>query len=242
MIVEGIGMIAADSPRTAAYLQLLVRHQFLPAHVIVFANAKNKAGVSYEQNIKNTLGSNPANTDYFDPSVGLLEFLETNKISYEIADADNINIPSIIVMLQKREEKYFIYSGLGGQILKDEILNCGKLFLHLHPGRVPDYRGSTTVYYSILNENKCFVSAFFMEKKIDAGPFIKMKQYGKPADGQMIDIIYDPYIRADLLVEIIGEYVKTGTFTKLSQPPGKNETYFIIHPVLKHIAILSCSK
>ena len=59
-------------------------------------------------------------------------------------------------------------------------MSIGKEFLHFHPGKVPDYRGSTTIYYSILDNDTCHVSAFFLRKTIDAGPIISVKQYVKP--------------------------------------------------------------
>ena len=54
-----------------------------------------------------------------------------------------------------------------------------------------------------------------------------------------LDDVFDPYIRAETLIELLKN--KTMPFTEsIKQNPLDGETYHIIHPVLKHIAILSC--
>ena len=62
---------------------------------------------------------------------------------------------------------------------------------------------------------------------------------GKEID---IDYIYDPYIRSELLGDVMNDYVKAGKFSIHRQIKQSGETYYIIHPVLKHIAILKCKK
>ena len=54
-----------------------------------------------------------------------------------------------------------------------------------------------------------------------------------------LDDVFDPYIRAETLIELLKN--KTMPFTEsIKQNPLDGETYHIIHPVLKHIAILRC--
>ena len=56
-----------------------------------------------------------------------------------------------------------------------------------------------------------------------------------------VDQVYDPYIRSETLIEILkNNLIETEDFIK--QNSEKGNTYFIIHPVLKHIAILNCLK
>ena len=167
--------------------------------------------------------------------------LDNSEIEYEICPSKDVNSAEVIERLKARPEKYFVYSGVGGAILRKDILCLGKMFLHIHPGIVPDYKGSTTIYYSILEEDNCGASAFFLDENIDTGALIRMKEFAKPIDGEIIDYIYDPYIRSDLLLEVIREYVNKGKFIQEQQKAEAGETYFIIHPVLKHIAILSCN-
>ena len=79
-----------------------------------------------------------------------------------------------------------------------------------------------------------------MNKKIDAGDVILTKTYNKPEKGIDVDYYYDSSIRSDLLVDVIEKYIKKGEITSEKQESNYGETYFIIHPVLKHIALLSC--
>jgi len=64
------------------------------------------------------------------------------------------------------------------------------------------------------------------------------KKFQKP-NHKYLDDVFDPYIRAETLIELLKN--KTMPFTEsIKQNPLDGETYHIIHPVLKHIAILRC--
>ncbi len=245
MNLNEIGMLIVSSPRSNAYLQALLKKELYPAHIIIMENQSDKLSpgqISADVLEKLNLKDDPEMGSHFDLDVSLEEVIKSHHLSYDICPTQDVNSNQVIDKVKNRPEKYFIYSGSGGVILKEKILSCGKRFLHIHPGSVPDYRGSTTVYYTILNEDLCFASAFFLDRNIDTGPFIKTKTYSKPNKGEIIDYIYDPYIRSDLLVEVIEDYLKNGEFQTKEQDEIGGETYFIIHPVLKHIAILSCIK
>ena len=56
-----------------------------------------------------------------------------------------------------------------------------------------------------------------------------------------MDYEYDSKIRAEVLVETIREYLKQGHFMPLPQAQQGGEDYYIIHPVLKHLALLKSS-
>ena len=114
-------------------------------------------------------------------------------------------------------------------------------FIHIHPGIVPEYKGSTPIYYSILKEDKCGATAFFMNEEIDSGEIIMQKEFDMPLPDEDIDYYYDCTMRATLLKDILDIYVTKDEFPKEALLRHVNEeAYFIIHPVLKHIAILKC--
>ena len=113
-------------------------------------------------------------------------------------------------------------------------------FIHLHPGIVPYYRGSTCFYYSILKDDNCGVSAYLMDENLDTGDLILQLNFPKPSH-IYLDDIYDPHIRSETLIEIFRkELLEKKKFQK--QGESNNFPFFIIHPVLKHIAILRCIK
>ena len=131
-----------------------------------------------------------------------------------------------------------IYSGYGGQLVGTAALDLGFDFLHLHGGWLPDYRGSTTVYYSWLKEGRCGVSALILDKEIDSGPIVARRHYPLPPRGMDVDSYYDNMIRADLLVDIMRDFAADGTLPRIPNEGG-GLTYYVIHPVLKHMALLS---
>jgi len=227
MILKGVGIILLDNNRGKAYIQNLVKNNLYPAFAIVLAQKNSAKKVS----------SSKYSKDFFDASEPVVHTLNKSGIKYKKIDSEDCNDKAVISELKSRAEKYFIYTG--GGILSEKILGVGKKFIHIHPGIVPDYRGSTCFYYSIINEGKVGATAFFMEKSIDTGNVIAQKRYKKP-DIADIDNIYDPYIRSDLLVDVMKDYIKKGKLKSKKQDNKPGETYYIIHPVLKHLAILMC--
>ena len=53
-----------------------------------------------------------------------------------------------------------------------------------------------------------------------------------------MDYIYDSAIRSDLLIETLKIYKENGFFPEFFSQEGKGKTYYVIHPLLKHIAML----
>jgi|TARA_B100001971_G_C18218384_1_gene555423 methionyl-tRNA formyltransferase len=228
MILKNIGIILTPTFRAMAYLQRLIKNNMHPSFAIVMGR-KNKDYLS---------GINKENTlHFFDKFKDSKVTLNKYNIPYKEINTGDCNDDRVIEVIRSRDEKYFIYTG--GGILKEGILSLGKKIIHVHPGIVPQYRGSTCMYYSIINEDKCGATAFFMVKKIDEGEVIAKRFFKKPGILN-IDYEYDCHIRSALLVEIMNQYIKKGKFDSSPQNLEKGETYHIIHPVLKHLAILSC--
>ncbi|MEI7493883.1 MAG: formyltransferase family protein [Alphaproteobacteria bacterium] len=219
--LSDIGFIGVDSLRSRAYLSCLRKAKLSPSLAIIIENSKPLS--SFDKN------------EYFDVDTELrFYFKEEEYISLETSD---INSNLVVEALAKTKQQYWIYSGPSGVIVKENILSLGKKLLHIHPGKVPGYRGSTTIYYSILMENEIYCSAFFLSSKIDAGDLIGRKEFKIFADKDRIDYIYDPFFRASFLVDVISDYEKTGEFF-IKKQTGNPRDFFIIHPVLKHLAIL----
>lgn len=224
-MMSRVGMLAVDSSRTRAYLSAMSLQGLLPAHVVFLRSGGMSAA------------ARPV--PYFDNVTPALERIEALNIPCLIADTADVNSTDVIEAVRASPVDVFVYSGPSGAILRREILSTGKKFLHVHPGALPSFRGSTTVYYSLLVSGTCGASAIFLDEHIDAGPILATRNYPPPADRTLIDHGYDPYIRSDLLMWVLREYQTTGRFSAEPQPPNRGETYYIMHPVLRHIAILS---
>ena len=153
---------------------------------------------------------------------------------------ESVNAPEVVQTLHKLAPKLVVYSGYGGEIVSSELLGLNAPFLHIHGGWLPDYRGSTTIYYSILQERNCAASAILLSNDIDTGPVIARESYPVPPAGVDVDYVYDSAIRADLLVKVLGDYVKQGGWQTLTpQNIAEGRDYYVIHPVLKHLAMLA---
>lgn len=226
--MKDIALILTDTSRSKVYLAMLEMYNLLPNYIIYLRERKrSKIKVRKINNSKNI----NINFDFS-------EKLKELPLEYEIINTKDIHNKYVIKTLKNRKEKVFIYSGYGGVILKKHILAIGKKFLHVHGGYIPNYKGSTTNYYSIIEKNKMGASAIFLNEKIDSGPIIDRKIFSPPKKKYEIDYFYDSYLRGLVLVNLLKKFKRTQKIKskKISQKNYKN--YFIIHPVLKHIALL----
>ena len=55
----------------------------------------------------------------------------------ETSDAGTVNDPAVVEWLRGSGAALAIYSGFGGQIVRNEVLDAGPPLLHLHSGWLP---------------------------------------------------------------------------------------------------------
>jgi methionyl-tRNA formyltransferase len=225
--LDDVVLFGADTARSRAYLGLLLDAGLRPAACMVLSppDAPRRAA--------------PAATDLFDNLTPLAE--AARKAGVEVVEiaAGDVNAPHAVAALTACPQRVVIFSGPPGALVKAPLFATGKTFLHAHPGRLPRYRGSTTMYYSLLAEGRIWVTAFILAPEIDRGPVIEVMEADLPDDPTTLDHVFDPVIRARLMVRVLERYLKTGAFQVTDQGKGEEPAYFVIHPVLKHIAMLS---
>jgi len=250
MYLNDVCMVASDTTRTRAYIYALIRHQLLPRYVILLNN-EAKDLLPGQSNQKSSLDDQQlceaGEDDFwseatFDQSASLTSLLKSVEIDYDIASSSDINHKSVIRLVQRRPESVFIFSGFGGVLLKKEILSIGKKFLHVHGGYLPEYKGSTANYYSMLDSRRMGASAIFLTNEIDGGPILLRRMFPIPKATEDIDHIFDSAARAKVLIEVLKSYVDSGEWCLDLESDQDGDTYYVIHPVLKHIAILSKHK
>ena len=234
--------VLANTSRSQAYIQTLIKNRIIPKKILIL-----------NDNNKKSLGKNPLSSDnsskkiyYFNraiikPNESLTQTLIKNKIEFEVIDNPNINSEEIFAILSKIKTKIILVSVYSGQILKEKILSTKKRFLHIHGGKLPYFRGSTTMYYSILKNNKVGASAIFLNKGIDTGKIIIAKDYSITYPLELLDLIFDPLIRADVLISAMRK-IKSKKYLLKKQNINSGEDYYVIHPVLKHLSILKGKK
>ena len=163
-------------------------------------------------------------------------FKENNWKFFEFIDS-NVNSKILLKKLKEINVDIIVFAGYPGQILGSEHFENTVRYLHMHPGELPKERGSTTLYYSILDNRDLSVTAFYMSEKIDDGENILCKKYPLPTKKLSIDIWLDNVIRADCFKSAVKSILTNqNVYNRIEK---EFEDYYIIHPVLKHIALLS---
>ena len=226
-----IGLLLTPDNRSKAYIQKIF-NQNISLDEIIFMNDKRDSPKFSEQIILQSKKNG------FDISEKVESTLLNHNLKFKEFPFIDINNKDLINYIKEKNLDYIIFSG--GGILKKEILSCRTKFIHFHPGIASDYKGSTCFYYSILDKNNCGVSAIIMDEGLDTGDIVYQRIFSKP-EHFFVDEVYDPYIRSETLMDILKKNIlEKNEFKK--QKPSEGNTYYIIHPVLKHIALLCCQK
>lgn len=232
MVLKDFALLASDTARTKAYLQVMLYSDYIPSLCVIFTDDFD----SMVRESENYIGSLEKG-DYFNRNIPLFTLICKYELSYIIVPDKDVNSAIMKKTLETLTQKFIIYSGYGGYILKPHLFQLGKKYLHIHAGLLPEYRGSTTAYYSILDKGTIGVTALFLNEGIDEGDIISQQEYPMPKDNIDIDYIYEPFLRAKELIHALEIYRNLGEYIPLSQDGKAAETYFIIHPTLKHLAI-----
>ncbi len=144
--------------------------------------------------------------------------------------------------LEAQNEKLFVFSGFAGNIVSSLTLSLNIKFLHIHEGYSPAFKDSTTNYFSLLDEGQLGAVAIFLTEDLDSGLVIHRQKFPRSDDLEMSDYFIDQDLRARVLREASIKLDKAPIPLNQAQSVAGGETYFIIHPVHKHLAILGYEK
>lgn len=122
--MKNLGLIISQTERSLSYLKILRKIDIKLDVIIVYGN-------KFESLKK------------FNSFKSKIYYFKGKKISKLISN-------KILSLATKN----FIVSPYPGEIIKDENLLKKKSLFHVHPGKLPEYKGSTIIYYSILNKKK----------------------------------------------------------------------------------------
>ncbi len=242
-ILTEIGMICANTARTKIYLQALIQSGIHPNRVLIMETG-GKEILPGQRQVDSAAAADRSQDHTtivlgmrFDADRSLTAILSDAGIPFDIIDSVDINSDIVISRLSACNEAVFIYSGIGGAILRRPVLSVGKRFLHVHGGYLPQYKGSTTNYYSWLHGDGCGASSIFLEPALDSGPILFRKTFPPPPKDCDFDYLYESAMRAHVLVKTLETYVSTGRWQPTAQAAGSGDVYYIIHPVLRHLAL-----
>lgn len=172
----------------------------------------------------------------FDEATHVLETLSIHDVATVQLNSTDVNSQAVIHAVRELSSDFVLYAGPGGSILGRRLLSQGKEFIHVHPGLLPSYRGSTTIYHSILVDGKIGCSVFLMRERIDQGPVLLRREYSVRNVEVDVDYVLDPCVRTRTLLDFFSDPTTYLSRREL-YADGGGETFYIIHPVLKHIAV-----
>jgi methionyl-tRNA formyltransferase len=232
-IIPDISLLMQPSMRSIAYLRAFESLGILPAEVILLEGA---IGNKDELKIEDELFG--YSVDFFNIDPGILDSLDEVCSVTRVASND-INGYLANEAIQNCSSRYIVFSASG--ILNRAAFSLGKRFIHVHPGLLPQYRGSTCFYYSLLENGSLGSTAFFMDEQIDTGEIIAASKFSINYDfklGQRLfmDYILDPYIRYVTLKKVLAVYLEKGGISGQPQTPSERPAYYIMHPVLRRLA------
>tara|TARA_B100000315_G_scaffold259024_1_gene313268 strand:+ start:1210 stop:1914 length:705 start_codon:yes stop_codon:yes gene_type:complete len=222
-------LIASDTPRTRAYIDQMIKNELLPKKIILL----NKNSIAEKLKFR----ANP----YFDNETELTKkIMKLKKIKIDRVNANTVNDIKCLKKITNSKESFFVFCSNPGEILRKEYFTKKKIYLHVHPGKLPDFKGSTPYYYEILKSKRVTFTSLFMSYKLDEGKVLLSKSYNtnqlKYYDRTLLDDILDPYFRSLTLIETLKK-TKLKKIRALEKNSKHYLNYFVIHPVLKNIAI-----
>lgn len=226
-------LLCARTARSAAYIQALANTNVTPDLIVIYGG--EQSAICSKRNLSvQDLGP------LFCPDVteDILITLQRLGWNHQICPEKELSSLELLNLLKNAAPDLLVYSGLGGQLVPNEVLAISPV-LHIHSGGLPEYRGSTTLYHQILEQGHCAASAILLDEKIDTGPMLACKYYDIPPAGLDVDYLYDNVIRADLLVDVIADWICSNQAVVVQEQQIEMPPYFIIHPLLKHLSLLT---
>lgn len=238
-------LLAANNNRAKAYVQHAIRHGCPPDFILIL---HDNDSVRPEQTIEDmrldktvvgpkTVLCKDAGVS-FDPGESVLTTAQQHDIPYTVMPTLDVNSSDVKKAVSAVEQEWMVYAGPGGTILREPILQAGVQFLHVHPGALPGFRGSTPMYYSLLLDSTITCSVIIMSARIDEGDILFERTFSITDPAPDLDYVVDPCVRAAALVDCLSQW-DTACSQRKSQSNDDRPPFYICHPVLRHIALLT---
>jgi len=160
---------------------------------------------------------------------------------YVSISVDSVNDINLVSYIENLDVDGVIYTS--GGIVKNARL-LAKNVLHIHPGIIPQVRGSDGLLWSVLTREMIGESCFFMGAEIDEGPLIHQKEYSiLPLPKRYLDhnigmyefVIdyYDPFFRGKLLEEVLGITDGLSNVVVRNRSDRESVEYYTMHSQLR---------
>jgi len=195
-------LLLSNTPRSIIYFNSLIKKKLFPNNIILYGNKNNN----------------------------LIERKASNyKIKYNYIKCTDINAKKLTKKIFQTKINFFIFSGYPGEIIKSELLKLN--LIHAHPGKLPNFKGSTTLYYSIILTKKITCSIIKISKKIDDGQILFSKTFDIPKNKKKLEDWYDYKIRAEAIIA----YLKSPYKKYKKKNKSIYSNYYVAHPIIRQI-------
>lgn len=214
--------------RARAYLQAMVRSEQAPDHAVLLGDD--------EHDVHRVQWGDPPAPD-FDPREDLRTTLARAGITTTRVPTLDINEGAVADAIRATGARWVVFTG--GGLLRANCLASAPNWIHVHPGWLPDQRGSTCIHYGLLLNGRVGVSALLMRAGIDRGPIL-LRRWFRPDPRwtpASLDHAADAWMRTQVLVQTLQGLAAPHALTPTEQPSSSGQTYYVIHPVLKHLAL-----
>jgi len=167
--------------------------------------------------------------------------------------ADSLEDPRLLNAVRAQEPKALLFTG-GGIVGPSLLEKSGKTIFHVHPGLVPEVKGSDGFLWSSLVRGAPGYSCFYMNAGIDTGDIILTKEFDPvrlpDCDQETPDQLYDailrfldPHLRAQTFVDVVKmseeQDQPLDQLPSRRQDPNEGRTYFFMQSKLKRIVVES---
>ncbi|WP_282776950.1 formyltransferase family protein [Phaeodactylibacter xiamenensis] len=234
-------LLCGDTNRAKAYLHALQHVPNLRVSAIYYGvqevkKASSTDDITIDRATREYLESVVISLPDFNLSTE--DYLIRYGIDFYSTRERDVNSKEILDLIGQSSAEYIIFAGYGGQILSRDHFLHSKKYIHCHPGWLPEERGSTTLYYSILRNKALSVTSFLMTAEIDKGDILLRNTYPRPKQKVDIDVFVDNSLRADTLKKTLLN-ILNGQVDFVERGNEKDEEFYVIHPLLKHVALMS---
>ena len=222
--MSSLVFVLSPSVRARAYLQRSLRAGHRPDLVVRLGGD--------ERDVASPDWRAPADHT-FDPHESLRTTIDRHALIERRLDDPDVNGPTLVETLRAADPELAVFTG--GGILRPATVEAARAWLHVHPGRLPDRRGSTCIHYGLLLDGAVEASAILMRAGLDAGPVLHSQRFTVRPEWTAagLDEVDDAWIRSEVLLGALDRWPDGPT----QEQSGTPRTFYVIHPVLKHLAL-----
>ena len=151
-------------------------------------------------------------------------------------EAGRVKFEKLISTVKRFEKERCIYACFSGEKVNTEVLDLFDGLIHAHPGVLPEMRGSTTFFYSLILEKSITVTVFNMVASLDRGEPLHVETFNfDNLDLSKLENYVDPYLRAVAMGNSF-VYPSLGIEHEHEKSRCKSRELYVAHPIVRRLS------